>query len=36
VNNLQECKKDGKISQYYQMAEELIRQWKQEFHRENS
>jgi len=35
VNNLKECKDNGKISQYYQMAEELIGQWKQEFRREN-
>jgi hypothetical protein len=36
VNYLNECKQAGRISQYYQMAEDLINQWKQEFRRENS
>lgn len=35
INELLECKQAGKINQYYQMADDLIRKWKQKFRREN-
>lgn len=36
INSLQECKQSGRINQYYQMADEIIGRWKQEFRSENS
>lgn len=34
INALLECKQSGRINQYYEMAEDLIEKWKQNFRRE--
>jgi hypothetical protein len=36
IENLLEYKESGRIVQFYQMTDDLINQWKQEFRRENS